>query len=159
MGNDGNMWTCPEFYWWMFTMFRHVVGIIMHHHLDTLSFWRSLGTVASLLWSSENATSDMKKTWSLHESTRVQTYLHTPRLPFLGHFCSPQWLLPGRHGDLSTRRDITDIVDSAPVVVCLGEVAPKGTVVNLGSNVSHPGLQWCHLHMNVRAGWLGDRIW
>lgn len=26
-----------------------------------------------------------------------------------------------RHGDLSTRRDITDIVDSAPVVVCLGE--------------------------------------
>ncbi|CAJ1380200.1 unnamed protein product [Effrenium voratum] len=42
-----------------------------------------------------------------------------------------------RHGDLSTRRDITDIVDSAPVVVCLGEVAAKGTVVNLGSNVSY----------------------
>ena len=42
-----------------------------------------------------------------------------------------------RHGDLSTRRDITDIVDSAPVVVCLAEVAPSNTVVNLGSNVSY----------------------
>ena len=72
----------------------------------------------------------------------LQTHLHSPGLPSLsGHFCSLHGLLRGRHGDLSTRRDITDIVDSAPVVVCLGEVAPKGTVVNLGSNVSHPGFQ------------------
>lgn len=42
-----------------------------------------------------------------------------------------------RHGDLSTQRDITDIVDSAPVVVCLAEVAPSGTVVNIGSNISY----------------------
>lgn len=41
------------------------------------------------------------------------------------------------HGDLSTSRDITDIVDSAPVVVCLAEVAPSGTVVNIGSNMSY----------------------
>jgi len=42
-----------------------------------------------------------------------------------------------RHGDISTHRDITDIVDSAPVVACLAEVAPSGTVVNLGSNMSY----------------------
>lgn len=42
-----------------------------------------------------------------------------------------------RHGDLSTQRDMTDIVDSAPVVVCLAETAPSGTVVNLGSNVTY----------------------
>merc|ERR1740121_2661007 len=41
------------------------------------------------------------------------------------------------HGDISTRRDITDIVDSAPVVVCLAENAPSGTVVNVGSNTSY----------------------
>jgi len=41
------------------------------------------------------------------------------------------------HGDISTRRDITDIVDSAPVVACLAEVAPSGTVVNMGSNISY----------------------
>eukprot|EP00933_Yihiella_yeosuensis_P067619 TRINITY_DN7255_c0_g3_i1.p1 TRINITY_DN7255_c0_g3~~TRINITY_DN7255_c0_g3_i1.p1 ORF type:complete len:387 (-),score=54.90 TRINITY_DN7255_c0_g3_i1:159-1319(-) len=49
-----------------------------------------------------------------------------------------------RHGDLSTRRDITDIVDSAPVVVCLAAVAPSGTVVNLGSNVSYSMEQLLH---------------
>lgn len=42
-----------------------------------------------------------------------------------------------RHGDISTRRDITDIVDSAPVVVCLAESAPSLTVVNIGSNISY----------------------
>lgn len=42
-----------------------------------------------------------------------------------------------RHGDISTRRDITDIVDSAPVVACLAEVAESGTVVNVGSNISY----------------------
>merc|ERR1712046_373639 len=42
-----------------------------------------------------------------------------------------------RHGDISTRRDITNIVDSAPVVVCLAEVAPSGTAVNVGSNISY----------------------
>jgi len=42
-----------------------------------------------------------------------------------------------RHGDISTRRDITDIVDSAPVVACLAESAPSGTVVNIGSNISY----------------------
>mmetsp|Transcript_49334 Transcript_49334/g.139249 ORF Transcript_49334/g.139249 Transcript_49334/m.139249 type:complete len:374 (+) Transcript_49334:1-1122(+) len=42
-----------------------------------------------------------------------------------------------RHGDISTQRDITDIVDSAPVVVCLAESAPRGTVVNVGSNVTY----------------------
>merc|ERR1740121_3145934 len=42
-----------------------------------------------------------------------------------------------RHGDISTRRDITDIVDSAPVVACLAEVAPSLTVVNVGSNISY----------------------
>lgn len=41
------------------------------------------------------------------------------------------------HGDISTQRDITDIVDSAPVVVCLAETAPSGTVVNIGSNMSY----------------------
>merc|ERR1740121_1640147 len=42
-----------------------------------------------------------------------------------------------KHGDISTRRDITDIVDSAPVVVCLAEHAPSLTVVNIGSNISY----------------------
>mmetsp|Transcript_60073 Transcript_60073/g.130285 ORF Transcript_60073/g.130285 Transcript_60073/m.130285 type:complete len:372 (-) Transcript_60073:27-1142(-) len=42
-----------------------------------------------------------------------------------------------KHGDISTRRDITEIVDSAPVVICLAEIAPSGTVVNVGSNVSY----------------------
>jgi len=41
------------------------------------------------------------------------------------------------HGDISTKRDITDIVDSAPVVVCLAETAPSETVVNIGSNMSY----------------------
>lgn len=41
------------------------------------------------------------------------------------------------HGDISTERDITDIVDSAPVVICLAETAPSGTVVNIGSNTSY----------------------
>merc|ERR1712072_1564377 len=38
---------------------------------------------------------------------------------------------------ITTRRDITDIVDSAPVIACLAEVAPSGTVVNVGSNISY----------------------
>jgi len=42
-----------------------------------------------------------------------------------------------QHGDISTSRDITDIVDSAPVVACLAEVAESGTVVNIGSNISY----------------------
>lgn len=42
-----------------------------------------------------------------------------------------------RHGDISTQRDITDIVDSAPVIACLGERAPSGTAVNIGSNISY----------------------
>jgi len=42
-----------------------------------------------------------------------------------------------KHGDVSTRRDITDIVDSAPVVACLAETAPSETVVNIGSNISY----------------------
>lgn len=42
-----------------------------------------------------------------------------------------------QHGDITTRRDITDIVDSAPVVACLAEVAESGTVVNVGSNISY----------------------
>merc|ERR1712070_1187211 len=42
-----------------------------------------------------------------------------------------------QHGDISTQRDITDIVDSAPVVICLGETAPSGTVVNIGSNMTY----------------------
>jgi nucleoside-diphosphate-sugar epimerase len=41
------------------------------------------------------------------------------------------------HGDISTQRDITDIVDSAPVVICLAETAPSGTVVNIGSNMTY----------------------
>lgn len=58
-----------------------------------------------------------------------------------------------RHGDLSTRRDITDIVDSAPVVVCLGEVAPKGTVVNLGSNVSYSMQQLLQEMVRLSPSW------
>jgi nucleoside-diphosphate-sugar epimerase len=42
-----------------------------------------------------------------------------------------------KHGDISTSRDITDIVDSAPVVACVAEVAESGTVVNVGSNISY----------------------
>ncbi|CAK9049085.1 unnamed protein product [Durusdinium trenchii] len=58
-----------------------------------------------------------------------------------------------RHGDLSTRRDITDIVDSAPVVVCLGEVAPSGTVVNLGSNVSYSMQHLLHEMVRLSPSW------
>jgi len=58
-----------------------------------------------------------------------------------------------RHGDLSTRRDITDIVDSAPVVVCLGEIAAKGTVVNLGSNVSYSMQQLLHEMVQLSPSW------
>merc|ERR1719321_1473127 len=35
-----------------------------------------------------------------------------------------------KHGDLTTKRDITDVTDSAPVMACLLEVAPSGTAVN-----------------------------
>lgn len=42
-----------------------------------------------------------------------------------------------QHGDIATKRDITDIVDSAPVVVCVAATAPSGTVVNIGSNISY----------------------
>jgi len=63
---------------------------------------------------------------ALHEFARqitlIERGLQTPTL---------------HHGDISTRRDITDIVDSAPVVACLAEVAESGTVVNVGSNISY----------------------
>eukprot|EP00928_Gymnodinium_smaydae_P071295 TRINITY_DN54921_c0_g1_i1.p1 TRINITY_DN54921_c0_g1~~TRINITY_DN54921_c0_g1_i1.p1 ORF type:complete len:410 (+),score=66.12 TRINITY_DN54921_c0_g1_i1:127-1356(+) len=61
-----------------------------------------------------------------------------------------------RHGDISTRRDITDIVDSAPVVVCLAEVADSGTVVNIGSNVSYTMRDL--LQRMVAASAAADRI-
>lgn len=72
---------------------------------------------------------------------KLQVQVYSPSSSFLSLRSVLYSLLRrnGRHGDLSTRRDITDIVDSAPVVVCLGEIAAKGTVVNLGSNVSHHG--------------------
>lgn len=38
-----------------------------------------------------------------------------------------------RHGNIGTRRDITDIRDSAPAVVCFAETAAAGEVVNVGS--------------------------
>jgi len=41
------------------------------------------------------------------------------------------------HGELSTQRDITDIKDSAPVFICLPDVAPAGTVVNIGSAMTY----------------------
>jgi GDP-mannose 4,6-dehydratase len=41
-----------------------------------------------------------------------------------------------RHGTLSTLRDITDIRDSGPAVVCFTETAEPGTVVNVGSGRS-----------------------
>ena len=61
-----------------------------------------------------------------------------------------------RHGDLSTRRDITDIVDSAPVVVCLAEVAPTNTVVNLGSNVSYSMQQLLNELVLLSPSWRPD---
>jgi len=42
-----------------------------------------------------------------------------------------------KHGNLSNMRDITDIDDSARVVICLAEIAPSRTVVNIGSNLSY----------------------
>lgn len=42
-----------------------------------------------------------------------------------------------KHGDISTKRDITDITDSAGVFICLPEVAPPGTVVNVGSSMTY----------------------
>ena len=41
------------------------------------------------------------------------------------------------HGNLATKRDITDARDSAPAVICVAETAPSGTVVNVGSNTSY----------------------
>eukprot|EP00927_Polykrikos_kofoidii_P080347 TRINITY_DN77218_c0_g1_i1.p1 TRINITY_DN77218_c0_g1~~TRINITY_DN77218_c0_g1_i1.p1 ORF type:complete len:398 (+),score=45.55 TRINITY_DN77218_c0_g1_i1:27-1196(+) len=42
-----------------------------------------------------------------------------------------------QHGDISTLRDITDVRDSAPVFMCLPEVALSGTVVNVGSSQTY----------------------
>jgi nucleoside-diphosphate-sugar epimerase len=40
------------------------------------------------------------------------------------------------HGTISTLRDITDIRDSGPAVVCMTETAESGTVANVGSGRS-----------------------
>jgi GDP-mannose 4,6-dehydratase len=42
-----------------------------------------------------------------------------------------------KHGEISTQRDITDIKDSAPVFICLPDVTPPGTVVNVGSGMTY----------------------
>merc|ERR1712187_582860 len=60
------------------------------------------------------------------------------------------------HGDLSNKGDITAIVDSAPVVVCLAEAAPSGTVVNVGSNISYTMKDL--LHMAIDATTVADKV-